>query len=141
MESSIRAAKRVMTRLADEYADLSPQECLAKALWACNSRDSHHGYSPAQHALGRNPDEWNRLFASKVDGFPIHSQEMVDGGFGKHIHHMHTAEQAFLEHQAQERLSRSEAAGHRPLKSFAPGDLVSTGGIKFQEGVKKAFHG
>lgn len=45
VESSIRAVKRAMTRLSDEYSNLTPQECLAKALWACNARDNHHGYS------------------------------------------------------------------------------------------------
>ena len=45
-------------------------------------------------------------------------------GFGGCIKAMSIAEQAFLKDQAEQRLARAQAAGHRPLKSFVPGDLV-----------------
>ena len=124
VEGAIRALKAVMTSLADEMLDMSPQELFARALWACNSRDNHLGYSPAQHAMGRSPDEWGRLFESKIDGFPIHPEQMVDGGFAESIKAMAIAEQSFARHQAETRLARAKAAGSRPMKSFVPGDLV-----------------
>ena len=124
VESAIKSTKAVMQALCEEFKDMSIEECFARALWACNSRDNHCGYSPLQHATGRAPDEWGRLFDSQVTEFPIHSQEMIDAGFGSNIQAMSAAEQAFLKDQAQQRLARAEAAGKRPLKSFVPGDLV-----------------
>ena len=121
VESAIKSTKAVMQALCEEFKDMSIEECFARALWACNSRDNPCGYSPLQHATGRAPDEWGRLFDSKVSGFPIHSQEMIDAGFGANIKAMSLAEQAFLKDQAQQRLARAEAAGKRPL---VPGDLV-----------------
>ena len=124
VESAIKSTKAVMSALCEEFKDMSAEECFAKAMWACNARDTHCGYSPLQHAMGRAPDEWGRLFDSEVQSFPINSQEMVDGGFGGSIRAMALAEQAFLKDQAEQRLARAQAAGHRPLKSFVPGDLV-----------------
>lgn len=124
VENAIKSHKHVMSSLAQEFPDMSCHELFAKATWACNSRDNHLGYSPAQHAMGRNPDEWGRLFNSKIDGFPIHPQQMVDGGFKETIVAMDLAERSFLDYQVKSRLARAEAAGQRPLKSFVPGDLV-----------------
>ena len=124
VESAIKSTKSVLNALCEEFRDMSIEECFGRALWACNSRDNHCGYSPLQHALGRAPDEWGRMFDSEVQGFPIHAQEMVDGGFGANIQAMSVAEQAFLKDQAEQRIARALAAGQRPLKSFLPGDLV-----------------
>ena len=79
VESAIKSTKAVMSALCEEFKDMSIEECFGKALWACNSRDNHCGYSPLQHAMGRSPDEWGRLFDSEVQSFPVHSQEMLDG--------------------------------------------------------------
>ena len=124
VESVIKSTKAILHALCEELQDMSVEECFSRALWASNSRDNHCGYSPIQHALGRAPDEWGRLFESEVKTFPIHAQEMVDGGFGNNVKAMATAEQAFLKHQAEQRIARATAAGKRPLKSFLPGDLV-----------------
>ena len=66
--------------------------------------------------MGRNPDDWGKLFEAKVDGYPIHPQQMVDGGFKQTIESMGTAEKSFVEFKVKSRLARAEAAG--------PGDLV-----------------
>ena len=124
VESAIKSTKAVMAALCEEFKDMTMEECFSRAIWACNSRDNHCGYSPLQHATGRAPDEWGRLFESDIKGFPINSQEMLDAGFGANIRAMSIAEQAFLKDQAEQRLARAEAAGKRPLKSFVPGDLV-----------------
>eukprot|EP00435_Cladocopium_sp_Y103_P071048 s167_g36.t1 len=124
VENAIRGLKQVMSSLAEEFKDMSNTECFSRALWACNSRDNHYGYSPIQHAMGRVPDEWGRLFDSEVQGHPIHPHLMVDAGFAENIHAMATAEQSFSKFQAAERISRAMAAGQRQMKSFVPGDLV-----------------
>eukprot|EP00435_Cladocopium_sp_Y103_P060542 s1303_g22.t1 len=124
VEESIKAVKHVLEGLAIEFPNMDISECFSRAIWACNSRDNQHGYSPVQHAMGRKPDEWGRLFEGQVSGHPVHPQQMVGGGFAENIKAMATAEQAFSQYQARARLARAEAAGRRPLKSFMPGDLV-----------------
>ena len=128
-----------MTSLAEEFPEMTSRECFARAIWACNARDNHLGYSPVQHAMGRSPDEWGRLFESEIDGFPIHPQQMHDGGFKESIKAMSTAEQSFSKYQAQARLARAEAAGKRPLKSFVPGDLVFFWRKQVPGGGEKGF--
>eukprot|EP00435_Cladocopium_sp_Y103_P018219 s2415_g4.t1 len=124
VENAIKAVKYVMTSLAEEFKDMTMQELFSRALWACNSRDNQHGYSPLQHATGRAPDEWGRLFESKLQHHPIHPQQMIDGGFAENIKAMSIAEQSFARFKAEARIARATAAGSRPMKSFCPGDLV-----------------
>ena len=111
VENAIKAVKHVMSALVEEFKDMTTQELFSRALWACNSRDNHMGYSPLQHATGRSPDEWGRLFESSQHHHPIHPQQMIDGGFGENIKAIATAEQGFSKYQAQERLARATAAG------------------------------
>ena len=139
VEESIGAAKSVMESLAHEFPDMSISECFFRSIWACNSRDNQFGYSPAQHAMGRTPDEWGRLFEGKVTEHPIHAQQMIDGGFAENIKAMAIAEQSFSRHQATVRLERAKAAGGRPLKSFVPGDLVFYWRKQVQGGQGKGF--
>lgn len=124
VENAIKGIKQVMSAIAEEFGQMTCQELFSRALWACNSRDNHLGYSPLQHAMGRSPDEWGKLHDSEVSGHPIHPQQMIDGGFAENIKAMSIAEQAFAKFQADARLERAIAAGKRPLKSFCPGDLV-----------------
>ena len=140
VEEAIKATKHVLDTLTTEFPDMELSECFARAIWACNSRDNSYGYSPAQHAMGRNPDEWGRLFTSKVDdGHPIHPQQFVDGGFGENIKAMAAAEQSFSRFQAQARLARAEAAGRRPMKHLVPGDLVFYWRKQVQGGQGRGF--
>ena len=130
VESSIRSLKSVLQALSEEFKDMTIEECFSRALWACNARDTHCGYSPLQHALGRAPDEWGRMFDSKIKDFPIHSQEMIDAGFGGNIRAMSVAEQAFLKDQAEQRISRAKAAwrkqvaGYEKQRGFTTGSFV-----------------
>ena len=139
VEEAIQAVKHVLDTLTTEFPDMELSECFARAIWACNSRDNSYGYSPAQHAMGRNPDEWGRLFTSKVQGHPIHPQQLVDGGFGDNIKAMAAAEQSFSRFQAKARLARAEAAGRRPMKHFVPGDLVFYWRKQVQGGQGRGF--
>jgi hypothetical protein len=139
VEEAIQAVKHVLDTLTTEFPDMELSECFARAIWACNSRDNSYGYSPAQHAMGRNPDEWGRLFTSKVQGHPIHPQQLVDGGFGDNIKAMAAAEQSFSRFQAKARLARAEAAGRRPMKHFVLGDLVFYWRKQVQGGQGRGF--
>ena len=71
VEAAIKSTKAVLNALCEEFRDMSMEECFSRALWACNSRDNHCGYSPLQHALGRSPDEWGRMFESEIKDFPF----------------------------------------------------------------------
>ena len=55
---------------------------------------------------------------------PILTESGVSAKFGSDARAMLTAEGAFLEHQAHQRLKRAEATGGRPMKHVCPGDLV-----------------
>ena len=83
--------------------------------------------------MGRNPEDWGKLFEAKADGNPIRPQQMVDGGFKQTIESMGTAEKSFAEFQVKSRLARAEAAGQRPLKTFFQATWCFSGASKCQE--------
>ena len=139
VENAIKGVKAVMSAMAEEFHDMSLNELFCRAIWVSNSKDNHRGYSPLQHAMGRSPDEWGHLFESKIKDYPIHPQEMADGGFAENIRAMAVAEQQFSEFQAGQRLARAQAAGNRPLKSFCPGDLVFYWRKQVPGGAGKGF--
>lgn len=56
--------------------------------------------------------------------FPILTEKGVSSEFGSDIKAMHSAETAFLEEQADQRLKRATLSGSRKPKEFCPGDLV-----------------
>ena len=124
VERSIQSVKAMMSALVSEQPHMSTQEAFARAVWASNHRDQYHGYSPLQHAFGRSPNEVGHLGESKLRDIPILTESGVSAEFGEDVKAMHTAEKAFLEEQAKERLRRAELAGARPMKNVAPGDLV-----------------
>ena len=57
VERAIECTKHIMTKLALEDGNITPEEALSEALRTENEREVVRGYSPAQHALGRAPDE------------------------------------------------------------------------------------
>lgn len=52
VESSIKGVKAVLAALAKEFHDMTLHELFCRAIWACNSKDNHLGYSPLHHAMG-----------------------------------------------------------------------------------------
>ena len=124
VERSIQSVKAMMSALVSENPSMSISEAFYRALWASNHRDQHRGYSPLQHAFGRSPDELGHLGESKMRDVPILTEHGISAEFGRDVKAMCTAEKAFLEEQARERLRRAELSGSRVMKHFCPGDLV-----------------
>ncbi|CAE6916941.1 RE1 [Symbiodinium sp. CCMP2592] len=114
----------MMSALVSEQPKMSATEAFARAIWASNNRDQYHGYSPPQHAFGRAPNEFGQLGESKLRDVPVLTEHGVSAEFGVDVKAMFTAEKAFLEEQARERLRRAELSGARTMRHFCPGDLV-----------------
>ena len=123
-ERSIQTLKHMMTSLVSEQPHMSTQEAFARSVWASNNRDQYLGYSPLQHAFGRVPNELGQLGESVMRDVPVLTENGVSAEFGVDVKAMLTAEKAFLEAQAKERLRRAELSGHRNTQQFCPGDLV-----------------
>ena len=123
-ERSIQTVKHMMSALASEFPHMSTSEAFARSIWASNNRDQYLGYSPLQHAFGRAPNELGQLGESVMRDMPVLTESGVSAEFGVDVKAMLTAEQAFLEAQAKERLRRAELSGRRNMQQFYPGDLV-----------------
>ena len=124
VERAIQGIKRCMTDLAKEFPNFGVKELFARALYAGNSMEVYKGYSPLQHALGRAPDEYGRIYETDVKVSPSMTVGGLDAEFGTSIQAMNIAAKAFLDENAHQRLMRAEHAGHRRYKVFKPGDLV-----------------
>ena len=59
-----------MNKLTMSEDHLSVEEALAKAISTENEREIVRGFSPAQHALGRAPDEFGRFLGSDLQDVP-----------------------------------------------------------------------
>ena len=57
VERAIQCAKAVMTKLATDDPEVSATEALAEAIWTANEKEIVRGYTPAQHVLGKAPDD------------------------------------------------------------------------------------
>ena len=114
----------MMTSLTSEQPHMSTNEAFARSVWASNNRDQYLGYSPLQHAFGRAPNELGQLGDSVMRDVPVLTENGVSAEFGVDVQAMLTAEKAFLEAQAKERLRRAELSGRRGMQQFCPGDLV-----------------
>ena len=123
-ERAVGTLKATMNAVVSEHPEMSASEALCRALWAANHRDSYRGFSPLQHAFGRAPDELGRMGQNMLKDIPILTESGVSAEFGADVRAMLTAECAFLEQQAHERLKRAEASGRRSMKHVYPGDLV-----------------
>ena len=123
-ERSIQTVKHMMTALVSEFPHMSTNEAFARSVWASNNRDQYLGYSPLQHAFGRAPNELGQLGESVMRDVPVLTENGVSAEFGVDVKAMLTAEKAFLEAQATERLRRAELSGRRGMQQFCPGDLV-----------------
>ena len=124
VERTIQSTKDIMWKLSGEFPEMTTQELFCRALWAQNHRDLYLGYSPLQHAFGRTPQDTRSIGEQELRDLPLLTEAGVAAEHGHNVHAMQVAETAFLEAQAKERLRRAEAAGHRRMKHFCPGDLV-----------------
>ncbi|CAE7847453.1 RE1 [Symbiodinium microadriaticum] len=124
VERAIQSTKDIMWKLSGEYPEMEVQELFCRALWAQNHRDMYLGYSPLQHAFARTPQDERSIGEQVLHDLPVLTEAGVSAEHGHNVHAMRVAETAFLDEQARERIRRAEAAGHRKMKHFCPGDLV-----------------
>ena len=66
VEEAIRTTKNMLTQLATDFPEKENHELFRQAIQAANKRDFQAGYSPYQHALGKAPDEWGRMFEGEA---------------------------------------------------------------------------
>lgn len=123
-EQAIQGTQHTLSKLVEDDPELSPQEALSEAIRVFNSRDLVRGYSPIQHALGRAPDATGRLFPQPVGDSPDLVVENGTGEMDRNLQRMLTAEKAFLDWTANERLKKARNSRSRPTRAYQPGDLV-----------------
>ena len=67
IERAVQTTQNMMSALHKEFPEMSTEELFSRSLWAQNTHDQYLGFSPLQHAFGRNPDKQGNLHD---DGFP-----------------------------------------------------------------------
>ncbi|CAE7758749.1 RE1 [Symbiodinium sp. CCMP2456] len=60
-EQAVKGTKQVMEKICSDHPDMTAEEALSTAIHTFNSREQIRGFSPIQHAFGRNPDVTGRL--------------------------------------------------------------------------------
>ena len=106
-EQAIKGVKHVMERLCAEDEHLSSKEALSLAIETFNNREQIRGYTPIQHAFGRNPDVTGRLVARPErvgDDWILGSG---DEAFVRSATARAAAEKALSDWQARQRISRA----------------------------------
>ena len=123
-EQAIQGIKEVLKKLCAVEPDISLEEALATAVRVFNQRDVIRGFSPYQHALGRQPDETDRVIES-LQGYPPELLvENATGEFERSAHLRAEAEKGHSDWQARQRLVRAANSRHKPRLDFEPGELV-----------------
>ena len=63
-ERGIQGVKELLSKMAQDFSDVSFVDLLSEAIRVFNSREQIRGYSPVQHLMGRAPDDEGRFFAA-----------------------------------------------------------------------------
>ncbi|OLQ08926.1 Copia protein [Symbiodinium microadriaticum] len=144
-EQAIKGTKELMTKLCDDDPELSPEEALSVAVRTFNSREQIRGFTPIQHAFGRNPDVTGRVI-ERPQAVP---EELLSEGTGLDFEasarRRATAEKALCDWQAQQRISRATNSRSRPSYDYVPGELVyywrsqASGRSRQQPGGRQGF--
>ena len=124
VESAVKGAKELMTKLCHYDQDLSPQQALAEAITTFNHKELVRGYSPAQHILGQAPDETGHFVPG---GNLLHPDLLVENPteeFERGVRLRAEAEKALSDWTAHQRLMRAKHSRHRPCYDYTPGELV-----------------
>ena len=124
VEKAIQTTKNMMSKLSLEFPEMSCREIFLKSIWAQNIRDQYMGFSPLQHAMGRNPDDYEHIHTEGLKDFPIITEKGLSAEFGNDQKSMQAAEECFLKEQYNQKLLRAQRSGSRKLAVFKPGDLV-----------------
>ncbi len=124
VERAVQCTKAMMDKIAAHDPEVSCEEALSEAIRIENEREVVRGYSPAQHALGRSPDESGRFHESGILGIPPQLCENGEGDFERNSDRMRVAEKAFSDWTHNDRLNRAKNTRSYQVKMFSPGDLV-----------------
>lgn len=123
-ERAIQCTKQMMDKIVSHDPEVTCEEALSEAIRIENEREVVRGYSPAQHALGRAPDESGRFHNSGILGIPPQLCENGEGEFERNSDRMRVAEKAFSDWTHNDRLNRARNTRSYQVKMFSPGDLV-----------------
>ena len=123
-EQAIKGVKHVMERLCAEDDQLSSKEALSLAIETFNNREQIRGYTPIQHAFGRNPDVTGRLVARPERVGEDWILESGDEAFVRSAKARAEAEKALSDWQARQRISRAMNSKGKPAFDYEPGELV-----------------
>ena len=142
-EQAVQGLKDVMGKLSHEEPDIKAEELLSTAVRTFNQRDMIRGFSPLQHAFGRNADVTGRLI-NAADGQPDEFQvENPEGEFARNVERQARAERAHSDWQAHQRILRAQDSRGRRTLVFHPGQMVffwrsqESGKGKHAPGTKK----
>ena len=102
----------------------SPEEALLEALRMENEREVVRGYSPAQYALGRAPDENGRFGDPLLGNYLEVLCENPQGEFQRNMERMRATEQAHTAFVYDDRIKRAQNSRSYRVQTFMPGDLV-----------------
>ena len=123
-EQAVQGLKHVLDRITAEDDQRTPEEALSLAVEVFNSREQIRGFTPIQHAFGRNPDVTGRLIKRPGDLPDEWVVENANEDFARAAQARASAEKALCDWQAQQRISRAMNSRSRPRAQYAPGDLV-----------------
>ena len=119
-ERGLDSVKYVMEAVVQEAPDTPAEQALMEAIRVLNTRENVRGYSPYQHVMGKAPDEFGRFCGVEHP----HPELATPTEFEDSHQNRLTAEKAFVDWQAQQRLVRAQNSKHRGILDFQPGKLV-----------------
>ena len=123
-EQAVKGVKHVMDRLCAADDRIDTKEALSLAVETFNCREQIRGFTPVQHAFGRNPDVTGRLI-NRPEQVPDELlMESADADFERTAKARASAEKALIDWQAQQRINRAMNSRSRPAYNYTPGELV-----------------
>ena len=108
VERAIQCTKAIMNKVVAEDPSVTATEALSEAIRTSNEKEIARGYSPAQHALGRAPDEYGRFHAVGPDIVPEVLGELPEGEFRRNWERMQVAGKAFIDWTYSQRMIRAQ---------------------------------
>ena len=123
-EQAIQGVKGVMTKLAADNDQVTPEEALSQAVHVFNARDHVRGFSPIQHAFGRSPDTTGRLLEHHNQVPEELVIESATEEFEKSARLRAEAEKAHAQWHMEQRITRALNSRSKPVYDFRPGELV-----------------
>ena len=118
VERAIQTTKNMMGKLALEFPEMSCREIFLKSIWAQNIRDQYMGFSPLQHAMGRNPDDYEHIHKEGTKDFPIITEKGISAEFGNDQKSHANCRGGFFERTVQPETSEGTAFGLKKTLSL-----------------------